>query len=173
MATKREVTRLTLGERIKKLRKALNLTQQEFANRIGSKRNTVATYEMGRTDPSSAIVSLIHREFSVSEEWLRTGEGEMFIPSPEEDLNELIRQHRLDDLDRQILLEFIKLTDDERAVFKKYLRNLIERSAVQVSDREKTIEQQADEFAARAREQFLTEKRQALQASSANESAGA
>lgn len=163
---------MTLGERIKKLRKALDLTQQKFADRLGMKRNSIAQVEMGRSTSDQTIKGIC-REFSVSEEWLRTGNGEMFTPSPEEDLNELIRQHRLDGLDRQILLEFIKLTDDERAVFKKYLRNLVQHSAVQVSDREKTIEQQADEFAAKAREQFLAEKRRELEISSANESAGA
>ena len=48
-----------MGERIKELRKALGLTQQEFADRIKVKRNTVATYEMGRTTPSDAAISLI------------------------------------------------------------------------------------------------------------------
>lgn len=163
---------LTLGERIKKVRKALDLTQRGFGERISIKQNSVAQIEMGR-NTSDQTISAICKEFSVSETWLRTGNGEMFTPSPEEDLNELIRQHRLDGLDRQILLEFIKLTDDERVVFKKYLRNLVQHSAVQVSDREKTIEQQADEFAAKAREQFLAEKRRELEISSANESAGA
>lgn len=68
-----------MGERIKELRKALGLTQQEFANRIKVKRNTVATYEMGRSTPSDAAISLICREFNVNENWLRTGEGQMFI----------------------------------------------------------------------------------------------
>ena len=71
---------MTLGERMKKVRKMLDLTQQGFADRIGSKRNTIATYEMGRTEPSAAVISLICKEFNVSETWLRTGEGEMFIP---------------------------------------------------------------------------------------------
>lgn len=68
-----------MGERIKELRKALGLTQQEFADRIKVKRNTVATYEMGRSTPSDAAISLICREFNVNENWLRTGEGQMFI----------------------------------------------------------------------------------------------
>lgn len=162
---------MALGERIKKVRKELDLTQQKLASRLGVKQNTIALIESGKRNTSDQTIISICREFSVSEEWLRTGNGEMFVPSPEEDVNELIRQHQLDDLDKQILLEFIKLTDDERAVFKKYLHNLVKHSAVQVSDREKTIEEEADEFAAKAREQFLTEKKQALQASSANESA--
>ena len=69
-----------VNERLKKLRKALDLTQQEFADRIGSKRNTVAKYETDVNTPSAAVVSLICREFNVSEKWLRTGEGDMFLP---------------------------------------------------------------------------------------------
>ena len=67
-----------MGERIRLLRKALNLTQQEFADRIGVKRNTIAQYEIGRNEPIDSILSLICREFDVNEEWLRTGSGEMF-----------------------------------------------------------------------------------------------
>ena len=62
--------------RIKKLRKALELTQQEFAERIGIKRNTVATYEIGRNVPLDAVIASMCREFNVNEAWLRTGEGE-------------------------------------------------------------------------------------------------
>lgn len=69
-----------MNERIKELRKALGLTQQEFAEKIRVKRNTVATYEMGRSIPSDAAISLICREFNVSESWLRAGDGEMFNP---------------------------------------------------------------------------------------------
>lgn len=68
-----------MNERLKKLRKTLDLTQQEFAGRLQIKRNTVATYEAGKSNPSDAAVSLICREFNVNEDWLRTGEGEMFI----------------------------------------------------------------------------------------------
>ncbi len=68
-----------MKERIQELRKALHLTQQELADRIGSKRNTIANYEIGRSEPSTAVISMICREFHVNEEWLRTGTGEMFV----------------------------------------------------------------------------------------------
>lgn len=68
----------TMKEQLKKLRKHLDMTQQAFADKIGMKQNTIAQYEMGRTVPSDAIVFSICREFGVSENWLRTGEGEMF-----------------------------------------------------------------------------------------------
>jgi len=68
-----------LNERLKKLRKALDLTQQAFADKIGMKQNTIAQYEMGRTVPSDAIIFSICREFNVNEDWLRTGKGDMFL----------------------------------------------------------------------------------------------
>jgi bacteriophage CI repressor helix-turn-helix domain len=73
-----------MGERIKELRKALGLTQQEFAEKLRIKRNTIAKYETRRGEPIDAVISLICREFNVNESWLRTGEGEMFIQLPKE-----------------------------------------------------------------------------------------
>lgn len=67
-----------MNERIKALRKHLGYTQQEFADRIGLKRNTIAQYEIGRNEPIDAVILSICREFNVNENWLRTGEGEMF-----------------------------------------------------------------------------------------------
>ena len=55
----------------------LNLTQQEFADRLNIKRGTLANYELGRNEPIDAVVSLICREFGVNENWLRYGIGEM------------------------------------------------------------------------------------------------
>lgn len=74
-----------MKDRIKQLRKALDLTQQEFADKIGIKRNSLANYETGRNTPMDAILISICREFDVNEKWLRTGEGDMFIQVPEDD----------------------------------------------------------------------------------------
>ena len=79
-----------MNQRIKKLRRALDLTQQEFADKIGMKRNTVANYETDRNEPSNSVISLICREFNVSETWLRTGEGEMFIQKKPQPLDKLL-----------------------------------------------------------------------------------
>lgn len=79
-----------MNERIKQLRTYFHLTQQEFAAKIKVKRNTVATYEMGRSTPSDAAIALICTVFSVNEEWLRTGKGEPFLElSKEEELTTL------------------------------------------------------------------------------------
>lgn len=67
-----------MKERLKLLRKTLHLTQQDFADRIGIKRNSLANYETGRNTPIDAIIVSICREFHVNENWLREGTGEIF-----------------------------------------------------------------------------------------------
>lgn len=84
-----------MGERIKELRKFLHLTQKEFGERIGVKGNTIAQYESGRNNPVDSALALICREFNVNENWLRTGEGEMFNPEPTDKLEELAMSHGL------------------------------------------------------------------------------
>lgn len=73
-----------LNERLKKLRKTLDLTQQEFADKVGTPRDNIGGYETGRRKPSDAVISLICKtnfppKGKVNENWLRTGEGDMFM----------------------------------------------------------------------------------------------
>ncbi len=101
-----------MNERIKKLRKTLNLTQQEFAERIGSKRNTVANYETNRNEPSNSVVTLICREFNVNENWLRNGEGEMFKTSYDE-LSALVDKYNISDFGRAVIEKMVKLNEKQ------------------------------------------------------------
>lgn len=68
-----------MNVRIKKVRKALDLTQQEFGKRIDMKQNSIALIESGKRNISDYAIRMICREFNVNETWLRTGEGEMFV----------------------------------------------------------------------------------------------
>lgn len=68
-----------MNERIKLLRKENRLTQQEFADKVGTSRANIASYEIGKNIPSNAVISLICKAFNVNEEWLRNGTGEMFV----------------------------------------------------------------------------------------------
>lgn len=70
---------MEMRDRLKQVRKNNNLTQSDFAQRLGLKQNTIATYEMGRLTPSDRTISDICREFSISEAWLRYGEGKMLV----------------------------------------------------------------------------------------------
>lgn len=70
---------MTIGERIKKVRRSVDLTQQKFGERLGIKPNSVSLIESGNRNPSDQVILAICREFNIREEWLRNGGGDMFI----------------------------------------------------------------------------------------------
>jgi HTH-type transcriptional regulator/antitoxin PezA len=171
-----------LNERIKKLRKALDLTQQEFADRIGVKRNTIATYEIGRNTPLDAVITSICKTYNVSETWLRTGEGEMFVQqSADDELAQVFAAIAAsdDELIKRIIRAYWLLDDREKAAVKKLIdgftldgsavpafapapvdrRTLAEKPAAEWTDAE--INTEAEEY----RRELLEEKKQAVSGS--------
>lgn len=74
-----------MHERIKQLRKQLKINQSEFGSRIGISRDTIANIEGNRIEIKDIYVLSICKEFNVNEDWLRTGEGEMFNQSDEDE----------------------------------------------------------------------------------------
>lgn len=97
-----------MKDRIKKIRKAVKLTQVQFGEKIGVKGNTVTNYESGLRTPTDAVIKSICREFNVDENWLRTGEGEMFLPVLEEDEMALYVSELLEDEGDNPLYTIIK-----------------------------------------------------------------
>lgn len=69
---------MTIGERVKVVRKETKLSQEEFAHKLGfDTRGAIANLELGRTEAPDKLLSLISNIFGVREEWLRTGEGDI------------------------------------------------------------------------------------------------
>ena len=110
-----------MHDRIKKLRKALDLTQQEFADRIGIKRNTIANYETGRNDPIDSVISLICREFNVNEKWLRFGDGEMFKAAPSCALDALSNTYHLTYGEYVLIEKFVNMKPESRQIIMDYI----------------------------------------------------
>jgi transcriptional regulator with XRE-family HTH domain len=105
-----------MGSRLIQLRKELHLTQQAFADRIGCSRAAITNYEIERSIPLDPIIAAICREFSVSESWLRHGEGSMFLPqTADQEMSMLFgRMIKNRDTDRERLVHMLlKLSDDE------------------------------------------------------------
>lgn len=120
-----------LNERLKELRKALSLTQQEFADRLNVSRNTVATYEVGKSKPSDAAVMLICREFNVNEQWLRTGGGDMFIEQTRDEeieqfIGDLLRDEE-DSFKKRLVSVLAALDEDEWETLEKIAISLQEK----------------------------------------------
>ena len=118
-----------MNNRIKELRKHLNMNQTDFGAKIGVKQGTIAGYENGMRVPLDTVISSICREFNVNECWLRNGEGEMFVTlSREEELADMMSKlltcepsfrHRLVSVLR-------RMSDDEWEMLERKALELLE-----------------------------------------------
>lgn len=107
-----------MRERMKELRKNLNLTQQELADQLHIKRTNIANYESGLSSPTDSVIALICREFNVSEEWLRTGTGDMFIPVPiDEEIDSFVSNAKKDNGFKKRLISLLARMGDEEWIF--------------------------------------------------------
>ena len=111
-----------MNERIKQVRKTLKLNQAEFGKRIGLKQSTITAYECGNRTPLNTVVTAICKTFGVDETWLRTGEGEMFVESPDNVVDAVAEKLDLNDFERMILSAYVQLPKQLRDEFCKCMR---------------------------------------------------
>lgn len=118
-----------MKDRIKSLRIELGLNQTEFGSRLGIKQTTVAGYENGARLPGDAMIVSICREFNVSETWLRTGQGQMFVQMDEaQELDYILGQisASADDTIKRIIRAYWRLDDAEKAAVRKLIDGLLD-----------------------------------------------
>ncbi len=82
---------MTQGERVRAVRKKLNLTLDRFGEHIGIKKSALSSIENGRSNLTDANIKAICREFSVDYIWLTTGTGEMFVDSDDDFIEKIDR----------------------------------------------------------------------------------
>lgn len=118
---------MTENERVKKLRKSLGLTQEKFGERIGVKKNTISQIESGVNGVTDQLRLAVCREFRVSEEWIRTGEGEMFVePDEDEEITRFMGDilSGQPDFRRRLVSVLARMTPDEWALLEDKIREL-------------------------------------------------
>lgn len=121
-----EVIIVEIYDRVKYLRKDfLHLTQDEFSKKLNISRANVANIESGRVSITERTIQDICRIFSINEDWLRFGHGDIERP-PMEQGNELVELiadlvQTDDDSTKQFIIEYLKLNDNE----KKLIRNIM------------------------------------------------
>lgn len=116
-----------MNERIKQLRKTLGLSGTEFGAKLGLTRMSVSNLEAGRYNLTEQTIKSICREFNVSEDWLRTGTGDMFISTENISIDDLVTSNKVDDFEIEFLKVYFSLDKDIRKKalehFKAYLLN--------------------------------------------------
>lgn len=167
-----------MNTRISLVRKHLKMTQASFGKSLGVSRDVIANLESGRVAPNDTFIQLLCSKYSVNENWLRTGDGEMFV-RPEPSLVErLCDEKGATQLERQLLEAYFEIDERVRGPFIAQLMDGLRRraelehaaevapvlNAPPVTDAD--VEAQTEVF----RQHLIREKNQASQASAAKES---
>ncbi len=126
-----------MNEQVKKLRKALNLTMEKFGERLGVKKTAISLIESGRNNLTDQMFLAICREFSVNEDWLRTGVGDMFLEDNDSIIGKIINEMPLDTLSQTILRTYIEMDSKRREAFNLFIRELAD--SVMAENKQKAI----------------------------------
>lgn len=115
---------MTQGERVKEVRKTLDLTLEKFGEKLGVKKAALSAIENGKRNLTEQMIISICREYNVNYDYLVYGDGDMFDRFPETILDELCIQYRLDDEDRDILNLYLELPADAKKALKETIRKI-------------------------------------------------
>ena len=94
---------MSINQRLRQIRKHFNMQQNEFAVRLGLSQTGVSWLEREGNAVADQTIRLLHLDFHVSEEWLRTGDGPMFSAEDDSPLEKLCREYAVSDCERKIL----------------------------------------------------------------------
>lgn len=143
-----------MKDRIREVREHFGFSMEKFGSRIGIGKASISLLESGKNNPSVQTITLICREFGVNEQWLRTGEGEMFEQTRASVLDRLSTEYDLSREQRSVIEAFLDLDPQERDVILKYVHNVFDRSAesaaqsTAIPDKEAQRIAESDEFKA-------------------------
>lgn len=115
-----------MQDRVKTVRQSLDLSQEAFGRALGVTKTAICGIEAGRRGLTEQMAKSICREFNVNYDWLKDGKGEMFDAVPETLVDELAQEFQLDDLDKRIILGYLRLSEADRGAIKRYVQNILE-----------------------------------------------
>ena len=113
-----------IGYRILYIRKELGLSQEAFGSKIGIKKSSMSSIEKNKSNPSEQTIKFICKEFNVNYSWLVKGTGDIFVETDDALLQALKEEYNLDDMHLKLIKEILKLSDQEKDVFLKYITNV-------------------------------------------------
>ena len=118
---------MTQGERIKEIRKTLDLTLDKFGEKLGVTKQTVSRIENGVNNVTDQMARSVCREYNVNYDYLMYGEGEMFDNLPQTIVDELCVQYDLNDFDKELVEMYVSLPAGSRERLKEYMKQLVKK----------------------------------------------
>lgn len=119
----------SLGIRIKKIRKQEGLNQTEFAHKLGSTIGALSRYEIDKVIPNDVFIKHLCKVCHVNEDWLRTGNGEMYIATTDDEhFAELLGELLVSENDqiKDIITKTVDLDDRDLMIIHQLVDRLLE-----------------------------------------------
>ncbi|MCI2106832.1 MAG: helix-turn-helix domain-containing protein [Intestinimonas sp.] len=111
---------MTINDRVKVVRSQFGLTQIEFGGKTGISQGHLTSIENGKRAVTEKTLKVICATFNVNEEWLRTGEGDMFVEDDNVLLSQLAKKYNLDDFGQKFMEVFLGLSEEQRKAVLSY-----------------------------------------------------
>lgn len=118
-----------MNERIKELRKVLNLSQESFSSKLNISRSHFAMIENASKNITDRVFSDICRVFNVNEEWLINGTGEMFAPTFNDKLDQLATEYNFSKLEYTFFSSYLKLDEKKREAVTEFLESIVKQGS--------------------------------------------
>ena len=121
----------TMGERLRLTRKALGMSQIEFAKRLSLTQNWVSMVETNKGTLSNGTQRMLCELFGVNPEWLRDGSGKQWADPPEESTFDMLKKARPDMPDNfaQHIAEALdKLDADDWMFLARFAQDMAEKA---------------------------------------------
>ena len=121
-----------MNTRIKELRKALNKSQEDFGKILGLSKSGISEIEAGRRNVTEQHIIMLKNcsDFNVNENWIRTGEGDMFLPiEREKDIARLTMQlltEESDSFKNRLVSALARLSEDEWEVLERMFASVVD-----------------------------------------------
>lgn len=114
--------------RFKEMRKACKKTQIELGKVLGISSSGVADIETGRRNVTEKHLIMLSNwdEYNVNIDWLRTGNGEMFLPSETDTLEKIRQEYRLTDQQFKFVSNFLRLPENEKEIIFNFLSSVFD-----------------------------------------------
>lgn len=129
-----------MKSRLMELRNTLGLNQSDFGEKVGLSKASISALESGLRNITDRHIMLLVSELNVSEHWLRTGEGNMFLQPDKFSFDEMAALYKLSDLEKAIMRGYMELDADVRKVIMEKVESIIGARATQMKDEESKIE---------------------------------
>ena len=117
--------RCQMNDRLKKIRKTLQLSQRDFGGKMGITAPAISRLESGENAITERMILLVCKEYHVNEIWLRTGAGEMFAREDDDEISRLASEMHLDAFAIRALRAYQKLTPAHREVLEVAIAALV------------------------------------------------